>query len=87
MERTPKKTNPSTTSAMLSIHMNALTGRLGNTAASTMDRPDVPPNAKWLGVLNSSMPSAVKNRPALSSAKNLSLSGRRSGASSRGPLP
>ena len=46
MDLMPRKTNPSTTSAALMNHMNAPTFHRGNSVASTMDRPDVPPNAK-----------------------------------------
>ena len=51
MERIPRKKNPSTTSAALTIHINAPTFHFGNKVERIIDRPDVPPNAKWLGVL------------------------------------
>lgn len=37
---------PSTTSAMLMIHMNAPTGSDGNSVDRITDTPDVPPKAK-----------------------------------------
>ena len=51
MHFTPRNTNPSTTSTRLMIHMKPPTLILGNRSASRMDRPDVPPKAKWLGFL------------------------------------
>ena len=70
MERMPRKMNPKTTSTALTTHMNAPTLNRGNSVASTMDRPDVPPNAKWLGVLNRAMPAAVATSPRFSRKKN-----------------
>ena len=43
----------------------------GNMAASSTDRPDVPPKAKWLGVLNQTMPRAVRISPTFSSRKKV----------------
>ena len=50
--------------------MNTLTGRLGTRVFRMTDTPEVPPNAKWLGVLNTTMAMAVRMSPALSSRKN-----------------
>ena len=47
----PRKMNPSTTRIMLMIHMKPPTLILGNRSASRMDRPEVPPKAKWFGFL------------------------------------
>ena len=49
MEWIPRKKNPSTTSTALTIHMNTPTFHCGKRVDSMMDRPEVPPNAKWLG--------------------------------------
>ena len=51
MHLTPRKMKPSTTSARLMIHMKPPTLIFGNRSASRMDRPEVPPKAKWLGFL------------------------------------
>ena len=74
MDLIPRKTNPSSTSAALTNHMNAPTLKRGNSVASTMDRPDVPPNAKWLGVLKTAMPTAVAISPRFSRKKNFASS-------------
>ena len=55
---------------MLMIHMKAPTGRSGKNDDRMTERPDVPPKAKWLGVLKKTIAAAVRMRPALSSAKN-----------------
>ena len=39
-----------------------------------MDRPDVPPNAKWLGVLKTAIPTAVAISPRFSRKKNFTSS-------------
>ena len=41
----------------------------GNRSASRMDRPEVPPKAKWLGFLKYTMPTAVSTRPRFNRAK------------------
>ena len=45
----PRKTQPSTSSTALVIHIKVLTLRAGKQVARTMERPVVPPNTKWLG--------------------------------------
>ena len=69
MQLMPRKRKPSATSTRLSTHMKKPTLNCGNMAASRTDRPEVPPKAKWLGVLNQTMPRAVRMRPALSRTK------------------
>ncbi len=76
MQLIPRKIKPSTTSTALTIHINEPTSNCGKTAASRMDRPDVPPNAKWFGVLNSTIPIAVSISPMLSRPKNFRLFSR-----------
>ena len=63
MQLMPRKRKPSTTSTRLSTHMKKPTLNWGNMAASSTDRPDVPPKAKWLGVLNQTMPRARQDQP------------------------
>ena len=46
----------------------------GNRVDSTMDRPEVPPNAKWLGVLKMEIPTAVKISPRFKTMKKIRLS-------------
>ena len=74
MERIPRKKNPSTTSAALTIHINAPTFHFGNKVERIIDRPDVPPNAKWLGVLKMAIQTAVKINPRFRMIKNIRLS-------------
>ena len=69
MQLMPRKTKPSTTSTRLSTHMKKPTLNWGNMAASSTDRPEVPPKAKWLGLLNQTMPRAVRIRPTFSRTK------------------
>jgi len=45
----PRKTQPSTSSTALVIHIKVLTLNAGKQVASTTERPVVPPNTKWLG--------------------------------------
>ena len=69
MERIPRKKNPSTTSAALTIHINAPTFHFGNKVERIIDRPDVPPNAKWLGVLKMAIPTRCKNQSQIQNDK------------------
>ena len=69
MHLTPKKIKPSTTSTKLMIHIKPPTLIRGNRSASRMDRPEVPPKAKWLGFLKYTMPTAVSTRPRFSRTK------------------
>ena len=74
MEWIPRKKNPSTTSTALTIHMNTPTFHCGKRVDSMMDRPEVPPNAKWLGVLKMEIPTAVKISHRLRIRKKIRLS-------------
>ena len=46
----------------------------GKRVDSMMDRPEVPPKAKWLGVLKMEIPTAVKISPRLKIRKKIRLS-------------
>ena len=59
----PRNTRPSTTSAALMMNSAPPTFSFGQRLARMMETPLVPPMAKWLGVLNRWMPTAVKSRP------------------------
>ena len=50
--------------------MNAETGSWGKSVESTTATPEVPPKARWLGVLKTTMANAVRIRPRLSMPKN-----------------
>ena len=53
--------------------MKVETGSCGKSAPSTMATPVVPPNARWFGVLKSTIATAVRMRPRFSMRKKLSL--------------
>ena len=72
----PRKTKPSTTRIRLMIHIKPPTLIRGNRSASRMDKPEVPPNAKWLGFLKYTMPTAVRIRPRFSSPKKFKFFSR-----------
>ena len=62
MDWIPRKKNPSTTSTALTIHMNTPTFHCGKRVDSMMDRPEVPPKAKWLGVLKMENQSQIEDQ-------------------------
>ena len=56
---------------MISINVPIFSA--GNSSASRMARPLVPPMAKWFGALNKAMPAAVTISPALSIRNQMSF--------------
>ena len=74
MDLSPRKKKPSTTRRAFTIHMNIPTFHSGNKVARIIERPEVPPKAKWFGVLKMEIPTAVNIRPRLRIRKKIRLS-------------
>ena len=77
--RRGRNTKPTTTMRTLSAHIQPAMGSTGTAEASTMARPDVPPNAKCWGDWNSTIEKAITMSEKLSARKKR----QRRGACSR----
>ena len=71
----PRKISPITTSRVLMANIMLPTLAPGRISARMMDRPVVPPMAKWLGDLKKCVPAAVSSSPRFSRANQRRLPG------------